>query len=37
MQFLIKKIQHIGQSIELLVSLDRITDIWKINIRENGI
>ncbi|XP_012342126.1 gamma-tubulin complex component 5 isoform X2 [Apis florea] len=35
MQFLIKKIQYIGQSIELLVSLDRITDIWKINIREN--
>lgn len=36
MQFLIKKVRHIGQSIELLVSLDRITDIWKINIRENG-
>lgn len=37
MQFLIKKVQYIGQSIELLVSLDRITDIWKINIRENGV
>ncbi|XP_076685687.1 gamma-tubulin complex component 5 isoform X2 [Andrena cerasifolii] len=35
MQFLIKKVQHIGQSIELLVSLDRITDIWKINIGSN--
>ncbi|CAK9832549.1 Gamma-tubulin complex component 5 [Anthophora retusa] len=32
MQFLIRKVQHIGQSIELLVSLDRITDIWSINI-----
>ncbi|KZC05180.1 Gamma-tubulin complex component 5 [Dufourea novaeangliae] len=31
MQFLIKKVQRMGQSIELLVSLDRITDIWKIN------
>ncbi|XP_053979721.1 gamma-tubulin complex component 5 isoform X1 [Hylaeus volcanicus] len=31
MQFLIKKVQHMGQSIELLVSLDRITDIWQIN------
>lgn len=37
MQFLIKKVRYIGQSIELLVSLDRITDIWKINIKENGI
>ncbi|KAK1132289.1 hypothetical protein K0M31_016408 [Melipona bicolor] len=35
LQFLIKKIQHIGQSIELLVSLDRITDIWKISIGRN--
>ncbi|XP_076183566.1 gamma-tubulin complex component 5 isoform X2 [Ptiloglossa arizonensis] len=31
MQFLIKKVQHMGQSIELLVSFDRITDIWEIN------
>ncbi|XP_031830564.1 gamma-tubulin complex component 5 isoform X2 [Nomia melanderi] len=31
MQFLIKKMQRMGQSVELLVSLDRITDIWKIN------
>lgn len=36
MQFLIRKIQHIGQSIELLVSLDRITDIWRINVGGNG-
>ncbi|XP_076661512.1 gamma-tubulin complex component 5 isoform X1 [Halictus rubicundus] len=36
MQFLIKKMQRMGQSIELLVSLDRITDIWKIN-SENEI
>lgn len=36
MQFLIKKMQHIGQSIELLVSLDRITDIWTINIGDIG-
>ncbi|XP_050477296.1 gamma-tubulin complex component 5 isoform X4 [Bombus huntii] len=35
MQFLIRKIQHIGQSIELLVSLDRITDIWRINVGGN--
>lgn len=37
MRFLIRKVQHIGQSIELLVSLDRITDIWKINIGNDGI
>ncbi|XP_076753007.1 gamma-tubulin complex component 5 isoform X2 [Xylocopa sonorina] len=35
MQFLIRKIQHIGQSIELLVSLDRVTDIWSINIGDS--
>nr|XP_033340877.1 uncharacterized protein LOC117228903 [Megalopta genalis] len=35
MQILIKKMQRMGQSVELLVSLDRITDIWKIN-NENG-
>ncbi|XP_076247277.1 gamma-tubulin complex component 5 isoform X2 [Calliopsis andreniformis] len=35
MQFLVKKVQHMGQSIELLVSLDRITDIWKINIGDS--
>nr|XP_034190148.1 gamma-tubulin complex component 5 isoform X2 [Osmia lignaria] len=36
MRFLIRKVQHIGQSIELLVSLDRISDIWKINIGNDG-
>lgn len=36
MQFLVKKVQYMGQSIELLVSLDRITDIWKINMGDNG-
>ncbi|XP_026670394.1 gamma-tubulin complex component 5 isoform X2 [Ceratina calcarata] len=35
MQFLIRKIQHIGQSIEFLVSLDRVTDIWSINIGDS--
>ncbi|XP_076397940.1 gamma-tubulin complex component 5 isoform X2 [Megachile rotundata] len=36
MRFLIRKVQHIAQSIELLVSLDRISDIWKINIGNDG-
>ncbi|KOC65482.1 Gamma-tubulin complex component 5 [Habropoda laboriosa] len=36
MQFLIRKVQHIGQSIELLVSLDRITDIWSINTANSA-
>ncbi|XP_078039159.1 gamma-tubulin complex component 5 [Augochlora pura] len=36
MQILIKKMQRMGQSVELLVSLDRITEIWKIN-NENEI
>ncbi|XP_014467544.1 PREDICTED: gamma-tubulin complex component 5 isoform X2 [Dinoponera quadriceps] len=35
MQFLLQKVQHIGHSIELLVSLDRITDIWRIDSESN--
>ncbi|KAL0104636.1 hypothetical protein PUN28_017403 [Cardiocondyla obscurior] len=34
MQFLLQKVQHMGRSIELLVSLDRIADIWKIDNDE---
>ncbi|XP_076640247.1 gamma-tubulin complex component 5 isoform X1 [Colletes latitarsis] len=37
MQFLIKKVQYMGQSIELLVSFDRITDIWQINSERSEI
>lgn len=37
MQFLLQKVQHMGQSIELLVSLDRITDIWKLDNENNGL
>lgn len=36
MQFLLQKVQHMGHSIELLVSLDRITDIWRIDNENNG-
>jgi len=36
MQFLLQKVQHIGHSIELLVSLDRIADIWKMD-SNNGL
>ncbi|CAL1675989.1 unnamed protein product [Lasius platythorax] len=36
MQFLLQKVQHMGHSIELLVSLDRITDIWKLDNENNG-
>lgn len=36
MQFLLQKVQHMGHSIELLVSLDRITDIWRIDSENNG-
>lgn len=36
LKFLIKKVLYMGQSIELLISLNRITDIWKVNICENG-
>ncbi|XP_072754778.1 gamma-tubulin complex component 5 isoform X1 [Anoplolepis gracilipes] len=35
MQFLLQKVQHMGHSIELLVSLDRITDIWKLDNENN--
>jgi len=35
MQFLLQKVQHMGHSIELLVSLDRIADIWKMD-SNNG-
>ncbi|XP_011160676.1 gamma-tubulin complex component 5 [Solenopsis invicta] len=31
MQFLLQKVQHMGHSIELLVSLDRIADIWRMD------
>lgn len=37
MQFLLQKVQHMGHSIELLVSLDRITDIWKLDNENNGL
>jgi len=36
MQILLQKVQHMGHSIELLVSLDRIADIWKID-SNNGL
>ncbi|KAG7205799.1 hypothetical protein KM043_007744 [Ampulex compressa] len=36
MQFLIQKVKYMGQSIEFLVSLDRIMDIWKLH-EENDI
>ncbi|XP_012229926.1 gamma-tubulin complex component 5 isoform X2 [Linepithema humile] len=35
MQFLLQKVQHMGHSIELLVSLDRITDMWKMDSENN--
>ncbi|KYN21845.1 Gamma-tubulin complex component 5 [Trachymyrmex cornetzi] len=35
MQFLLQKVQHMGHSIELLVSLDRITDIWRMDNEDN--
>jgi len=37
MQFLLQKVQHMGHSIELLVSLDRITDIWRMDNEDNGL
>lgn len=37
MQFLLQKVQHMGHSIELLVSLDRITDIWKLDNENNDV
>lgn len=37
MQFLLHKVQHMGHSIELLVSLDRIADIWKMDNEDNGL
>ncbi|KAL6267426.1 hypothetical protein P5V15_000502 [Pogonomyrmex californicus] len=37
MQFLLQKVQHIGHSIELLVSLDRIADIWRMDNENNDI
>lgn len=36
MQFLLQKVQHMGHSIELLVSLDRIADIWRMDNEYNG-
>ncbi|XP_024868902.1 gamma-tubulin complex component 5 isoform X2 [Temnothorax curvispinosus] len=35
MQFLLQKVQHMGHSIELLVSLDRIADIWRMDNEYN--
>ncbi|XP_032689925.1 gamma-tubulin complex component 5 isoform X2 [Odontomachus brunneus] len=35
MQFLLQKVQHMGHSIELLVSFNRITDIWRIDSENN--
>ncbi|XP_012522259.1 gamma-tubulin complex component 5 isoform X2 [Monomorium pharaonis] len=37
MQFLLQKVLHMGHSIELLVSLDRITDIWKMDNEDDDI
>lgn len=37
MQFLLQKVQHIGHSIDLLVSLDRMIDIWKTEIDGNNV
>ncbi|XP_011858715.1 PREDICTED: gamma-tubulin complex component 5 isoform X2 [Vollenhovia emeryi] len=37
MQFLLQKVQHMGHSIELLVSLDRIADIWRMDNEYNDI
>lgn len=37
MQFLLQKVQHMGHSIELLVSLDRIADIWRMDNENNGL
>lgn len=37
MQFLLQKVHHMGHSIELLVSLDRVTDIWRNNTGNNGL
>ncbi|EZA47650.1 Gamma-tubulin complex component [Ooceraea biroi] len=35
MQFLLQKVQRMGHSIELLISLDRITDIWRMDGEHN--
>lgn len=35
MQLLLQKVKHMGHSIELLVSLDRINDIWKMDSENN--
>lgn len=37
MQLLLQKVQHMGHSIDLLVSLDRIADIWKMDNEDNGL
>lgn len=37
MQFLLQKVQYMGHNIELLVSLDRIADIWKMDNEYNGL
>lgn len=37
MQFLLQKVQHMGHSIELLVSLDRLADIWRMDNENNGL
>lgn len=37
MQLLLQKVQHMGHSIELLVSLDRIADIWRMDNENNDV
>lgn len=36
-QFLLQKVQYMGHNIELLVSLDRIADIWRMDNEYNGL
>lgn len=36
MHLLINKVQHIGHSIDLLVSLNRITEMWNAKMKFDG-